>query len=277
MSFLEAVLYGLLQGLAEFLPISSSGHLSLAQNFFGAENLEENYLTFTVLLHLGTLVAVCLVYYKDVWMLIKGFFSLLKKLFTGKIKNGLDQGERLFLLLLIATLPLIPAAIFSKYVENASRISWLIGLFLILNGFMLFLSDKLSNPKYDFSNIKYKNTLVIGLIQLFGVLPGISRSGSTITGGLFMGFKKEDAVKFSFLMSIPAIIGANILELGNLVSSPIPSDSVMPVIAGVLTAIVSGLAAIKLLQYITKNKKLSVFSVYCFIIGITAIIADILT
>lgn len=275
MSVLEAILYGILQGITEFLPVSSSGHLSLAQNFFGAQNLEENYLTFTVLLHLGTLLAVFIVYYKDIWMLIKGFISLIKRVFTGRFKEKLEYGERLFLLLAAATLPLIPAALMEGYLSSLSRISWLIGVFLIINGLMLLISDKLSNQRTTIKNGTAKNAFTVGLMQLFGIFPGISRSGSTITGGLFTGFSREEAVKFSFLLSIPAILGANILKISELVDNPLPEGTMTAVIAGVAAALLSGLAAIKLLQYISKSKKLSVFTIYCILLGVTAIIADI--
>lgn len=276
MNIITAILYGILQGFTEFLPVSSSGHLSLLQNFFGMENFESSQLTFTVLLHLGTLLAVCIVYYRDIWELIKGFFSLVRKLFTGRIKEKLTYGERLFLMLCVATVPLIPAALFSGYVEFISSVSWAIGTLLILNGIMLFVSDRLSNSRYTLANAPILRAFIVGLVQLFGVLPGISRSGSTITGGLFMGFKKQDAVKFSFLMSIPAIAGANILELKDVMANPLPEGSLLPFICGIVAAALSGLAAIRLLQYITKSKRLSVFSLYCIIIGAIAIVADII-
>lgn len=270
MKIITAVIYGIVQGLTEFLPVSSSGHLSLLQNIFGADG--ESSLAFTVLLHLGTLAAVVIAYRNDVWELIKGFFSLLKKLFTGHIKDGLTSGERLLVMLIVATLPLIPGAILSDKVEVLSGMSWLIGIFLILNGGVLWLADKLAEGTRTIETAGWRQALTVGLIQLFGVMPGISRSGSTITGGLFAGFCRKDAVRFSFLLSIPAILGANVLKLPELISDPTFAENALPYLCGVLAAALSGFAAIKLLQYMASTKKMSVFSLYCIAIGVAAII-----
>ncbi len=278
MSIIEGILYGLLQGIAEFLPISSSGHLALAQNLFGAANTEGNdYLAFNVLLHLATLLAVCTVYRKDVLMVIKGFFTLLKKAFTKKLDlKRLEYGEKLFLMLVFATLPLFPAMLIKDWLEAVSSVSWAIGLLLIINGGVLFLSDKLSSNKLSISKANPVKAFNPGVAQVFGLLPGISRSGITITGALFGGFNRKDAVKISFLMSVPAILGASILELPDFFKNGIPAENVLPFVIGAAVAAVSGFGAIKLLQYIAKNKGFSYFSVYCAAVGVLAIIADII-
>ncbi|NLN55710.1 MAG: undecaprenyl-diphosphate phosphatase [Clostridiales bacterium] len=276
MNFLKGVLYGMLQGITEFLPVSSSGHLSLMANFFGLDNLEDNNLTFMVFLHLGTLVAVVLVYYRDVYNIIKGFFTLMGKLFTGKIKQGINQDERLFLLIFTATLPLTFAVFLTDKVEFISSISWVIGILLILNGIVLYIADKINKNTVSLESAGIKHSLLVGFVQLLAILPGISRSGSTITGGKLAGYNRSDAVKFSFLLSIPAILGANVFELFKLKDNPLPEGSLPAVIGGVAAAVVSGLIAIKLLEYIAKNKKLSVFSLYCGVVGAAVIIADIL-
>jgi undecaprenyl-diphosphatase len=276
MGVIEAIIYGIIQGIAEFLPISSSGHLALAQNFFGTQT--ENGFAFGVALHLATLVSVCVVFRKDVFSLFKGFFSLMKKLFTGKLGQGLDSGEKLFLMLCIATLPLIPVKLLGldETVEAISGISWMIGILLIVNGVMLFVSDRLKSADISAENGGYLRPLGVGVVQaLVGIMPGISRSGSTITGGRIFGFSREEAVRFSFLMSIPAILGACVTELPDLFAEGVTADMLMPVIVGAVTAAVVGFFAIKLLQYISKNKGFAVFSVYCVIIGAAAIIADV--
>ncbi|PKM62336.1 MAG: undecaprenyl-diphosphate phosphatase, partial [Firmicutes bacterium HGW-Firmicutes-21] len=206
MNLIEAVIYGIVQGVAEFLPVSSSGHLALAHNFFGVEG--EGDIGFVVLLHLATLLSVCIVYHKDLLLIIKGFFTLMKKLFTGKIIIGkknqaLEYGEKLFIMLVIASVPLVPMSLLADRVEYISQYSWVIGMLLIINGGVLYISDKLIKKQEDLKNSDYQKPFFIGLFQVFGVLPGISRSGSTITGGLFFGLNRQDAVKFSFLMSIP--------------------------------------------------------------------------
>lgn len=276
MGVIEAIIYGIIQGIAEFLPISSSGHLALAQNFFGTET--ENSFTFNIALHLATLVSVCVVYRADVLMLIKGFFSLVKKLFTGGIKQGLDKGEKLFLMLVVATAPLIPVKLLGldETVEALSGISWAIGLLLVFNGIMLIVSDKLKSGGTTAENGGYMRPLGVGVMQaLLGIMPGISRSGSTITGGRIFGYTREEAVRFSFLMSIPAILGACVTELPDMFSEGFSGDMLVPVLAGAVTAAVVGFFAIKLLQYLTRNKSFAFFAVYCIIIGVISIVADL--
>lgn len=277
MSVFEGILYGLLQGIAEFLPISSSGHLALAQNLFGASSTEGNeYLAFNVLLHLATLVSVCTVYRKDVWLVIKGCFTLFKKLFTKKLNlRRLEYGEKLFVMLVFATLPLVPAVLIKDWLEAVSSVSWAIGLLLIINGVVLFVSDKLSKNTVTLKKTNPVKAFYPGIAQILGLLPGISRSGITITGGLLGGFKREDAVKLSFLMSIPAILGASALELPEFFAKGIPAENALPFIIGAITALISGFGAIKLLQYISKNKGFAIFSVYCIAVGVLAIILDI--
>ncbi len=276
MGVLEAIIYGIIQGIAEFLPVSSSGHLALAQNFFGTNT--ENGFAFNIALHLATLVSVCVVYRKDFVMLINGFFSLVKKLFTGRIKDGLDKGEKLFLMLVIATLPLIPVKLLGldESVEALSGISWAIGCLLIFNGIMLIISDRIKIGKYTTDDCGYVRPLGVGIVQaVLGILPGISRSGSTITSGRILGFSREEAVRFSFLMSIPAIMGACVAELPDMLSEGIGEGMAIPLIVGAVTAAVVGFFAIKLLQYLAKNKSFTFFAVYCIIVGAVSIVADL--
>lgn len=275
MGVLEAIIYGIIQGVAEFLPISSSGHLALAQNFFGTET--ENGFAFSVALHLATLVSVCVVYRADLLVLIKGCFSLVKKLFTGKLKQGLDKGEKLFLMLVVATLPLVPVKLLGldDAVEALSGISWAIGVLLIINGIMLFISDRLKSSNITAENGGFLRPLGVGVVQaIFGVMPGISRSGSTITGGRIFGFSREEAVRFSFLMSIPAILGACVFEIPDMFSEGVGTELLVPLLAGALTAAAVGFFAIKLLQYLSANKSFTFFAIYSVVVGAAAIIAD---
>ena len=255
---------GLLRGLTEFLPVSSSGHLAIAQNFVGFES--EHSVAFAVMLHLGTLAAVFIMYSSDIFLLIKGFFTLAAKLVTGRIRKcPLETGERLFLMLAVATIPLLPAALLEDHVTSLSAVSWAVGLLLILNGGILFLSDRLSAGNVTVDGLGPKKALFIGLIQMVAILPGISRSGSTITGGLFAGLKREDAVRFSFLLKLPELFDDPSFSAG------------LPVMAaGVAAALLSGIAAIKLLKYISENKRFTVFSVYCIIAGTVTVVADLL-
>lgn len=276
MSIFDGILYGIIQGIAEFLPISSSGHLALINAMFGGEG--SNF-TFEILLHMATFFAVCIMYYKDVWTVIKSIFSLLKKLFTGRIKEGLDSGEKLFLMLCITTLPLVFIALVDQVInfEDALRnYLWVIGMLLIINGVILFVGDRMGKGTLTVEEFTYKNTVFVGLMQMFSVLPGISRSGTSITGGVAFGLKREEAVRFSFLMSLPAVFGATVLELPEFFRGGIDSAETVPVIVGALTALIVGMGAIKLLQIIAKKDKFGFFAMYCILVGITAIVFDIL-
>jgi len=285
MGIIEAVIYGIIQGIAEFLPISSSGHLALAQNFseklqLGAVNTEasDNF-AFNIALHLATLVSVCVVFRKDVLVLIKSFFSLAKKLFTGKLKQGLDNGEKLFLMLCIATLPLIPVKLLGldETVESISSISWLIGILLIINGCMLVVSDRLSGGKAMPESGGFLRPLGVGLVQaIMGILPGISRSGSTITGGRVVGYNREEAVRFSFLMSIPAILGALVLELLDFSPEMISTSDVVNYLSGTLVSGIVGYICIKTMLVVVRGKKFKYFAYFCFAMGAFAVLFSIL-
>ena len=273
MNIFLAIFYGIIQGIAEFLPISSSAHLAIAQNLFGMENLEASHFTFDILLHLGTLIAVFIVYYKDIFELVPAVFSMFGKVFKGKFKlSEYTESERFVIFVIIATLPLVAAVFVKDYIEILGNYTKIIGGILLLNGLVLFISDKLERGTVTLENAKPKNALFVGLCQMCAIVPGLSRSGSTITGGLLMGFKREFAVKFSFILSIPAIIGANLLSVADIFENPIPSTDIVPYIAGTITAAVVGILAMKTLIYISKKSNFRIFSYYCFVVGILAII-----
>ncbi len=273
MTILKSIIYGIVQGLAEFLPISSSGHLAILHALLGGE---EN-LSFDVLLHLGTLVAVLIVYRKDVATLIVSFFTLIGKLFRGNFRySTYSEGERFVILVLIATLPLIPGALLDHYVEAVSGSMLAVGIILIVNSAMLYASDKIKPGDRGLAEMKPKNALVIGLSQLIAVFPGLSRSGTTVTAGLTQKLDRPFAVKFSFIMSIPAILGACVLKLPEFVTTVGSEDPalLLTYLAGALAAGIVGVAAMKLLQFIAKNRNFRIFSVYSLAAGIFAIILN---
>ena len=274
-----SILSGVIQGLAEFLPISSSGHLAIFQNIFGMSD-GSAITAFNVLLHVGTLLAVLIVYWRDVFSLIPAFFTLCKKLFAKKFGfRYYTESERLLILMVIATLPLIVVAALGldDYLEAINGCLWAIGAILVFNGFVLILSDRIGKQDTSVGALKPLRALCVGLCQMCALLPGLSRSGSTITGGLFMGLKREDAVKFSFLLSIPAILGAAVLELPELFSgeAAVSSGEWGVYIVGAAVAAIVGVLAMKLLQYISRKANFSSFSFYCFAIGVFAIVYDI--
>ncbi len=279
MDILSAVVAGIIQGFTEFLPISSSGHLALYHIFFGYP-ISGDRIAFDVFLHLGTLLAVCAVYRKDVIDVIRGFFTGIYKIIRIKpAKNGFDKNEKLAFFIAAATLPLVIAAIIGAdgWADAMSRRLFVVGAALILNGFILLLSEHAGKGSKTLSDMKTKNALCVGLCQAIAVVPGLSRSGSTVSSGLLQGFDRESAVKFSFLISIPAIAGANILKLPDLIGSGAFGDGAAVYISGIVSAALSGFAAIKLLTYTVKKAKFRYFSYYCFIIGVTAVICEIFT
>ena len=288
------LLLGVVQGLAEFLPISSSGHLSLFQCFFGDGLAKyDNVTAFNVLLHLGTLVAVFIVYRKDIAAMIPACFTLLKKLFNFKEKPRLSNmsfDEKTVLSVVIATIPLVVLKLLDILLEKLLSFSILdtmdtyitrqpisVGIILIFNGLLLFFSDKLVRKERPMEDFLPLNALIVGIFQMFAILPGLSRSGSTITGGRLNGLDRSSAVRFSFLLSIPAILGSCVTELPDMFSdnSLQVGDWLIFAAATVVSCLV-GLASMKLLHYIAKNSSFKPFSYYCFAVGGLAVIGGVL-
>lgn len=275
MTLFESILFGIIQGLTEFLPVSSSGHLAIMQSLFNT-SCGEDSLSFSVLLHLGTLVAVFIVYRRDIWELILSFFSLCKKLFKGNRRlSDFTVYERMVVYVIIATLPLFPAVLIDDYIAKLSDYPWVVGIILIFNAMMLFFSDRFAKESRAPEEVKPQNALVVGLVQMCAILPGLSRSGSTITAGLTQGFHREYAVKFSFILAIPAILGACVLELPDFISETVSSGDVkqtMIYLAGAITAMLVGVLAMKLLIFISKKSSFRYFSYYCAAAGVLAIV-----
>lgn len=273
MTVLHAMLLGLVQGIAEFLPISSSGHLVLFQNLFGLETGGGGVI-FEVLLHVGTLVSVLFFYWKDVKELILAFIDMVKDLFKGKFDINKTPARRFIGLLVIATVPLVIALIFKDSIEQAFSSTRFVGFALLVTGFILYLTDKIPNGHYDQSNLRYRNAFIVGCFQLFAILPGISRSGSTIFGGTFMGLSKKFAVKFSLLMSMIAILGAVVTSIPDMAGGALVGVSPLACIMGMIVSALSGIVAIKFLVKMLSNQKFKYFSYYCWAVGLISIIVS---
>lgn len=274
MTVIKAFILGLIQGVSEFLPISSSGHLSIAGQLMGMDPEASNLLSFNILLHVATLAAVFIVFRNDIWEMIKAFFGMLGDLFSGK---GLRLKEftyrRLIIMLIAGTIPAVFAALFlGDIIENPEL--WQIGIFLIITAILLFLSEKLAGGNISLEEMSVKRAFCVGCFQGLGTLPGISRSGSTIVGGLFSRLEKSTAVRFSFLLSIPAILGALVLDLKDMVGATTQTLSFMPVAVGMITAAISGYFSIRFLLRLVEKSKLSYFSYYCIAAGVFAIILN---
>lgn len=274
MSLFKAFILGLIQGISEFLPISSSGHLAIMGKLMGMNPEADSLLSFNILLHVATLVAVFIVYKNDIWEMIKAFFAMIGDVCKGK---GLRLREftyrRLIVMLIAATLPaVVSALLLGDIIENPAL--WQIGIFLIVTAILLFLSEKLAGGNIDLEDMSVKRAFCVGCFQGLGTLPGISRSGSTIVGGLFCRLDKKTAVRFSFLMSIPAILGALVLDIKDMLGTTSETLSFLPIAVGMITAAISGYFSIKFLLKIVEKSKLSYFSIYCTLAGIAAIILN---
>ena len=271
MSYFEAVILGLIQGLAEFLPISSSGHLALMQQWFGIE--EEKALLFAVLLHVGTLVSVFIVYWKDVWELIKELGLTIRDIFTGR---GLRIQERptrkLGVMIIVATIPTgIIGILFNDFFNSLYNSVIPIGIGLIITGFLLILAERMGSASRGIQQMNYRNALFIGTVQGIAICPGISRSGSTLFGSLMCNLDRKFAVKFVFLISIPSILGSAVMEASAAIQSGLEPGQLGPILVGMAVAAISGLIAIKTMIKIVSDKKLSYFSYYVWILGLIVV------
>ncbi|MGE4282209.1 MAG: undecaprenyl-diphosphate phosphatase [Clostridia bacterium] len=268
MNTLVSVILGIVQGLTEFLPVSSSGHLVIFQELFGMNDLEESHLLFDTMLHFGTILSVCLVYYKDIYHLIKEFFGLLADIPKGNVQIDSSPYRRMILLLITATIPTaIIGFMFKDFFEAMFKSVHVVGFTLLFTGCLLWITSKLITGSKDEVNAKYSNAFIVGIFQGFAIMPGISRSGSTIVGGLLNGFKREFAIKFSFLISIPAVLGAAVLQIPDLLEQGIKSADMLPYLLGTLAAAITGFLAIKFLINLLNKGKFYLFSYYCWAVG----------
>lgn len=267
-----AILLGAVQGLAEFLPISSSGHLALVQALLDFDQYNVNAVAFDLMLHLGTLVAVVAAFWQDVKTLV---VEGIRWIFDGfRLRNR--PARRLVVLILIATLPLVLGAVLEGYVESAFSSPLFIGVALCFTAVLLWTAAKHSGGRKTEADARYSDGLKVGLMQLIALFPGVSRSGSTICGGLFCGFQKDFAVRFAFLMSIPAVCGAVVFKLPDLFHGAMTAELVLPCLAGFVTSALFGYLAIFTVRLLMKKNSFRWFSVYCLCAGVIAIVCSIL-
>ena len=262
MSILEAAALGLFQGLAEFLPISSSGHLNLLQALFGVEL--DHQLLFNILLHVGTLVAVLIVFWKD-WL----------NMLLHPIK------DKTLLLLFIASLPaLVAKVLFDKPLDYVETHNDLLGVCFLLTGLMLVLTQKLSrkNAKrhQEKSKVGFGEAIAMGCLQAVGMLPGVSRSGSTIFGGVWAKLNRETAAKFSFMMSAPAIVGGLLSEVMNVMETGVSLGPDLPaILIGMIVAGVTGYFAIRFFLKLIARVSLNGFALYVTVVGVLVIVLQL--
>lgn len=280
MTVWAAVLLGLVQGVAEFLPISSSGHLSILQNLFNLSSEGTDNLFFDVLLHLGTLISICVVYWADIVAMVReliAFFSrpAAARRPSGATGAGALPSARLFLMIVIGTLPLFLVLPVNDAMDALYAKTGFIGAMLLLTGCMLAVCDRMKPGKRTEKSMRVRDALVIGLCQAVGTIPGISRSGVTITAGVATGLDRSFAVKYSFLLSVPAVIGANILTIAKAVRAGIDVSRLPAYFVGMLVAMLSGIAAISLIRRLARKGGFRGFAYYCWLAGVLTIILSL--
>ena len=275
MTYFSAIFLGLIQGIAEFLPISSSGHLAFFQEVVAIFDVGDESIFFDVLLHLGTLAAVFVAYWAEIKALVLEFLTMIgvRKLPKGQKPDRLSR--RMILFIILGTLPLFLILPVKDYVEGLYQNPIFIGCAFLGTGLILFLSDRLSRGSKTIKNASLVDVLLVGCGQALATVPGISRSGTTISVGLARGFSREFAVKLSFLLSIPAVLGANILSLIDAVKEGIDWTLMTVYLVGVAVAAVSGYLAIRLLKYISQKGSFGGFAYYCWGIGLVTLILSL--
>jgi undecaprenyl-diphosphatase len=279
MDILQAIIIGIVQGLTEFIPISSSAHLVFIQKILNVQSS----LAFDTVLHVGTLVAVFAYFWNDIIKMLKSFFSSLRDLTHGEFKKNFqeDPYKKLAWLLIIGTMPAGLAGVllkstFESLFDNLPAVS----IFLIVTGFLLWGSEMVSRrikpeDKKSINNLRIKDSLLIGIGQACSIAPGISRSGATISIGLILGLERELAARYSFLLSIPAILGATLIQAKDITTAMDENTTVF--IMGFLAASISGYVAIKIILKLIKEKNLLIFAYYCWIVGTAALIITYLS
>ena len=276
MTFLSSFLLGLVQGIAEFLPISSSGHLAIAQNLLGMSDAGTVPEFFDVLLHLGTLVAVFVAYWADIKDMVLEFFRGAGDLLHHSTPNPVPPARRLILLIILGTLPLFVVLPVKDAVQGLSNSMAFIGAALIVTGVLLFVSDRVKKGRKNERTATWLDVLIVGIGQAIATMPGISRSGMTITTGCFVRFERKFAVRFSFLLSIPAVLGANILSLADAAKAGINWAEVPVYLVGVVTAAVVGYLCIRLLRFIADRGKFGAFAYYCWAVGVLTLVLNVI-
>ena len=285
MSVLESIFLGIVQGITEFLPVSSSGHLSILQNVFHIET--NGSMLFDIMLHLGTLVAVFVVYHKDIWRMILEALLMLRDIFVNlrlfilnrihktslKYRRIVHNSYRKFVvLILVSTFPTGVLGILGKdLVELSSETLLIPGLCLLITGVLLLMADHTREGRKMPKEVSYPVGLIIGTAQGIATLPGLSRSGTTIAVCLMCGLDRKFAVKYSFILSIPAILGAAVLEVKDVIAEPIALQQIGIYAVGTVFAAVVRYICIKTMLVVVRNKKFSYFSYYCFAVGLFAI------
>ncbi len=267
MDFLTVIVQAVIQGLTEFLPVSSSGHLSVVQHITGISG--ESALILSIVLHLGTLAAVFAAFWGRIWGMIKEFFLSIRDIFTGKFSwKGMNGTRRMMFMVIIATVVLVPFYLIKDFFTGRQGDGDIVfeGVAFLFTAMLLFLSDKCGKGIKIDEDMTVRDAITVGLFQVTALFPGVSRSGSTTAAGLFCGLDKATAVSFAFILGIPAILGGSVLELGDALKSEMDLDWAALGLGFVISAVV-GFLSIKLVSWLLKKDRFKIFGVYTAVIG----------
>lgn len=282
MSIIQSIFLGIVQGLTEFLPVSSSGHLAILQNIFNIDT--GSSILFDVLLHLGTLIVIFVVFWKDIWQLICEFFGIVGDLFFNLTvgKKGLAKRKvintnyrKFVILLLVSTIPTgLVGVLGSKLIKDASETLIVPGICLLITAALLYLADRAPEGGKTPEKVTYREGIVVGIAQGLATLPGLSRSGTTLSACLMCGMSRTFAVRYTFILSIPAVLGATVLEVKDIPSAELTGQFLGTCAAGVVAAAVVGYVCIRFMIALVQKKKYKYFSWYCLALGIFSIIGQ---
>ena len=299
MTIIEAIIQGAVQGLTEFLPVSSSGHLTITQHILGVSGTGEENLFFNVMLHIGTLVAVVAFYHKLIWRLIKAFFRMIGDIFTGKFKwKELSDDKRMVIMVIIGLVPLFLLFLpvpgtgmkLKDFVEsfNTDKYFIVVGICLLLTSLLLFIGNRCSRSAVPLKHAKnggeagrtsmnVLDAIVIGITQCFATLPGLSRSGSTLSAGQMRGLNKQTALDYTFILGTPAIVAAALLEGKDALEAEGGLNiEIAPILIGMAAAAVVGYLSIALFKWLLKTDKMIVFILYTAIVGIAVVVISVI-
>lgn len=269
MDIIQAIILGIVQGLAEFLPVASAGQVILVTHILGVTfPTQSGALAFNTLLHFGTLTAIVLFFWRELIKIIKGFIFSINDVFRGKFRAGLkgDNYKRLSWLLIVSTIPAsILGIFFTKTFEVLFNNVVAVGIFLLINGVILWISGYPKKGNKKVNGITFKNALFIGIFESLALFPGISRSGSSITAGLLSGIERECAAKYAFLMAVPVITAAVVVELKNI--GALSETNTIALVSAYVAVVVFGYLSLGLLIRIIKSTSLRIFAYYCWIVG----------
>lgn len=273
MTLVSSILLGVIQGVTEFLPVSSSGHLAIAEHLLGQTTEIPGF--FDVLLHLGTLAAVFIAYWEDIREMILEFFDGVGDIVHRTTPTPVPPARRMILLIIAGTLPLFAVLPVKDTVEGLGDNMYFVAAALLVTGCLLFASDRVRRGRKTEKSASLLDALLVGVGQAVATCPGISRSGTTITAGCFVGFERRFAVRFSFLMSIPAILGANLLSLKDALEAGILWGEVPVYLVGVAVSAAVGYACIRLLKMIAEKGKFGFFACYCWLAGVVTLVLTV--